>query len=119
MLDQALSPAQKRGSSLKRLFELAFTRRREDLAALGGNLRIRIPTVAAWTIVTSGPMAGVHDDPAKKLQASFSLTCDDSIVMQVLTGQISDGAVLDAVKKKLLAFEGDLDLFIAFTERTP
>ena len=117
MLDP--SPAQKRGSSLKRLFDQAFALRREALAALGGNLRVWIPNVAAWTIVTAGPMAGVQDDPGKTIDAKFALKCDDSIVLQVLTGQLSEAAVLAAVKGKLLSFEGDVDLFVRFAELLP
>jgi hypothetical protein len=116
MVDDTVSPAHKRAATVKRMFEQALTGRREAAAALGGNLRVWIPQVASWTVVTRGPMTGVHDDGGKKLDARFSLTCDDGIVLQLVTGTLSDAAIADALEKKTLQFEGDVELFLKFTQ---
>ena len=118
MTERSSSPPQQRAQSFKSLLEQPFAKRGAQLSKLGGNLRIAIRGVASWTVVTSGPMAGVHEDPVP-YPVAFSIRCDDSVVLQLVTGSLDESSVAQIVESGLVEFDGDLDLFISFTRLLP
>lgn len=108
------SPAQKRALGLKQLFEAAFANK--AVRSVGGNLLIYVPNVATWTLVTQGPQPGLKDfatdDPIH-----FALSCDDFLLVQLMTGgDVDFRACVDDGRIKL---EGDVSVFLRFVDCIP
>jgi ubiquinone biosynthesis protein UbiJ len=81
------------------------------LAAVGGNLLIRIFDVCEWTIVTSGPRLGIYDE-ATDDNVDFVLACDEDILHDLLDGEDIDLEAL--IEQGYLIMEGDFKIYERF-----
>lgn len=109
------TPQQKRGTALRRLLESAFSDRKA-LARVGGNILILVPNVATWTLVTKGSNPGLRDF-ATNDEISFALCCDDTLLLQLMTGADVDFAA--CVDQGRLKLEGDTKVFVRFVNAIP
>lgn len=108
------TPAQKRSLGLKQLFEAAFES--PTLGEVGGNLLIYVPNVATWTLVTTGPRPGLKDH-ASEDEIHFAMSCDDFLLVQLMTGADVDfQACVDDGRLKL---QGDVEVFLRFIDCIP
>lgn len=89
-----------------------YNRASGALERVGGNLLIALPGVAAWTIVVTGPRAGLHEE-ATDDPVAFALACAPARLMDVMRGA-ANGDVEAYVRDGQLAFEGDLEVLGRF-----
>ncbi len=111
VMDAQLSPAKRRGLALRQLFQSTIDNNKKKLPSVGGNLLFFIPQVATLTIVTQGSKPGVYDY-ATNDDVDFAIKCEDEILMQLLTGSVSDLGPAIAAKK--LEMMGDRSLLTRF-----
>jgi hypothetical protein len=109
------TPQAKRGAALRRLFESAFADR-QSLAKVNGNILIFVPNVATWTLVTKGSNPGLRDH-ASNDEIAFALCCDDTLLLQLMTGADVDFA--ECVENGRLKIEGDVKVFVRFVNAIP
>lgn len=109
------TPQQKRGAALRRLLESAFSDR-QSLARVGGNILIFVPNVATWTLVTRGSNPGLRDF-ATNDDIAFALACDDTLLLQLMTGADVDFAA--CVEDGRLKIQGDVKVFVRFVNAIP
>ena len=108
------SPAQKRALGFKQLFEAAFAS--PKLAAVKGNILVFVPNVATWTLITTGPHRGLKDY-ATDDEVHFAMSCDDLLLVQLMTG--ADVDFRGAVASGRLKLEGDVNVFLRFVDCIP
>ena len=111
---QTQTPAQKRALGLKQLFEAAFAS--PKLKGVGGNMLIFVPNVATWTLVTTGAQPGLKDY-ASEDPIHFALSCDDFLLVQLMTG--GDVDFRECVDSGRLKLEGDVNVFLRFVDCIP
>jgi hypothetical protein len=109
------TPQQKRGAALRRLLESAF-RDRQALARVNGNILIFVPNVATWTLVTKGSNPGLRDF-ATNDEIAFALSCDDTLLLQLMTGADVDFA--ECVESGRLKIQGDVKVLVRFVNALP
>lgn len=109
------TPQQKRGAALRRLLESAFSNR-AALASVKGNILIFVPNVATWTLVTTGGNPGLRDF-ASNDDIAFALSCDDTLLLQLMTGADVDFAA--CIENGRLKIQGDVKVFVRFVNAIP
>src|SRR5688572_19713234 len=109
------TPQAKRGAALRRLFESAFSNR-QALAAVKGNILVFVPNVATWTLVTTGGNPGLRDY-ATNDDIAFALSCDDTLLLQLMTGADVDFAA--CIEEGRLKIQGDVKVFVRFVNAIP
>lgn len=109
------TPQQKRGAALRRLLESAFSDK-QRLASVGGNILIFVPNVATWTLVTRGSNPGLRDF-ASEDDIAFALSCDDTLLLQLMTGADVDLAA--CIEQGRLKIQGDTKVFVRFVNAIP
>src|SRR5688500_4386045 len=108
------TPQQKRALGLKQLFEAGL--KNPACAKVGGNILIFVPNVATWTLVTQGPRPTLKDF-ASDDPIDFAISCDDLLLVQLMTG--ADVDFQGAVDSGRLKLQGDVQIFIRFVECIP
>ena len=109
------TPQAKRGAALRRLLESAFLDRKA-LAQVKGNILIFLPNVATWTLVTTGGNPGLRDY-ATNDDIAFALSCDDSLLLQLMTGADVDFG--QCIADGRLKIQGDVKVFVRFVNAIP
>ena len=108
------SPQQQRALALRQLFEAAL--KSPDVKDVGGNILVFVPNVATWTLVTVGSRPTLHDY-ASADPVHFAISCDDMLLVQLMTGADVDFA--EAVESGRLKLQGDVNIFIRLVECIP
>lgn len=103
------SPQQKRALGLKQLFEAGL--KNPACAKVGGNILIFVPNVATWTLLTQGARPTLKDSAGDD-PIHFALSCDDFLLVQLMTG--ADVDLEEAVASGRLKYEGDVKVFSRF-----
>jgi hypothetical protein len=101
------------GKSLRETFEKG--RRNQKLARVGGNFSIVIHEHTAWTVLTSGPRAGVHETMTDDAMDFIMVTTLEIFEQMFPEGGGDVDLDLDSINaKKQVAMHGDLDVFLRF-----
>ncbi len=79
------------------------------LRVVGGNLLLHVRGVGAWTLVTSGPRAGLYPE-ATDDDVDFSLSCEEWVLWELMTPD-ADHDVEGYVEDGYLDVEGDFGVF--------
>jgi hypothetical protein len=97
-----------------RLYQTFEKGRREHKLAGVGNFAIVIHKTAAWTVFTSGPRLGVHEELSDEL-LDFVLAAKLDVFLEMYGGENHQPLdVPRAIRERRLAMQGDLNVFLRF-----
>lgn len=82
------------------------------LSSIGGNLLIALSGVGAWTLVTSGPRAGLYAEPTDD-KVDFAMCCEEWVLHELLDPEAQPD-LHDYTENGVFRAEGDFQVFARF-----